>query len=991
MKTKGHKKQYILSMIVLLGFLSVLGLRAETTEDAKKGKRPLTIQDIMKFKSINDPLVSEDGMWMVYNAQPDRGYGEVVIYHLTDKKEPFKFISLGKKPKISTDSRWIAALIAPDPKELEKEKKENKEKPETGMALLDTTTGEIFYFEKVKFFAFSENSKWLVYQCFPIKKKKENMTGKEKTLKKDNKKKISVPYYADPRPESYDYNPSVFSVFSVGSIFTVDKWKKKAFPLMLRHLPTGREIHIKNVIYFALDPSNRYLAYSTYNTKGKDNGLFVRHLKKTGAQEKKIHSESRSVYTNLTWSKTKSRLAFLFHRNKKTEDKAKETFLSGLWVWDGIKDKCYSAVSKKKIPKGWMIPAENKLQWSEDGERLFFGFKPYDEYIRTLGDTEEKEKQQKDIDLYNIEQILEKREVDVWHWNDPRIIPHQKKQREKLKKQVYLSIYYFRLNQFVLLADKVMPELQIPENPDAALGFSNRPYLRELTWDGRYRDVYLCYLGSGFRKKILTRHRLQDAVSLSPGGRFVVYYKDKHWHLYNARLKYPRRLTSDIKTPFFNEDHDYPSAVPGYGIAGWTKNDRSVIIYDKYDIWEFFTDSESNRFTCLTRGIGRKNKLIFRIQKMDPEAKFFKRHQTCLLTAYSEEEKYTAFYQGTIGKPGIKKLVQEKKKFQFLKKAKRADKIIYTRESFEEFPDIWISDLHFTSPQKITNVNPQKEELLWGTSELVEWESLDGTRLQGVVIKPENFDIDSARRYPVLVYFYRFFSQRLYEFNPVVINHRPCFPFYASHGYVIFLPDIRFEIGHPGHSAYKCIAPGVHKLIDMGIADPKAIGIHGHSWSGYQTAFIITRTNMFAAAIAGAPVSNMTSAYSGIRWKSGLARQFQYEKSQSRIGKSLWETPDLYIKNSPVFFANRIKTPLLIQFGDKDGAVPWSQGIELYLAMRRLDKNCLFLQYNDEPHHLKKYANKLDYTIKMKEYLDHYLKGKPAPDWITTGIPYKKK
>ena len=223
-----------------------------------------------------------------------------------------------------------------------------------------------------------------------------------------------------------------------------------------------------------------------------------------------------------------------------------------------------------------------------------------------------------------------------------------------------------------------------------------------------------------------------------------------------------------------------------------------------------------------------------------------------------------------------------------------------------------------------------------------------------------------------------------------MVNHRPCFPFYTSNGYVVFLPDIRFEVGQPGFAASKCLVPGVQKLIDMGIADPKAVALHGHSWSGYQTAFVITQTNIFAAAIAGAPVSNMTSAYSGIRWGSGLARQFQYEKSQSRIGGTLWDSRQKYIDNSPVFFADRIKTPLLIQFGDKDGAVPWYQGIELYLAMRRLDKECIFLQYRNEPHHLKQYANKLDYSMKMKQYLDHYLKGKPAADWIKKGVRYKK-
>ncbi|MBE0557917.1 MAG: S9 family peptidase, partial [Proteobacteria bacterium] len=264
-----------------------------------------------------------------------------------------------------------------------------------------------------------------------------------------------------------------------------------------------------------------------------------------------------------------------------------------------------------------------------------------------------------------------------------------------------------------------------------------------------------------------------------------------------------------------------------------------------------------------------------------------------------------------------------------------------------------------------------------------------GIPLQGVLIKPGNYK--QGERYPVIVYFYERMSQRLHEFNEVVVNHRPCFPFYASNGYAVFLPDVRYELGRPGFSATKCVVPGVQKLIDMGIADPKAIGLHGHSWGGYETAFIITQTDIFAASIAGAAVGNMTSAYSGIRWGSGMARQFQYEKEQSRIGGSLWEYPERFIENSPVFFADKIRTPLLLMHGDDDDAVPWYQSIELYLALRRLGKDCIFLQYRDEPHHPRKYPNKLDYAIRMKEYFDHYLKGEPAPAWITQGVPYEGK
>ena len=288
--------------------------------------------------------------------------------------------------------------------------------------------------------------------------------------------------------------------------------------------------------------------------------------------------------------------------------------------------------------------------------------------------------------------------------------------------------------------------------------------------------------------------------------------------------------------------------------------------------------------------------------------------------------------------------------------------------------------------RKVTDVNPDISEYAWGTSELVEWRSIDGTKLQGVVIKPGNYE--PGKRYPVLVYYYELFSQRLHEFNQPAVNHRPSFPVYASDGYVVFLPDVRFEIGRPGYSATKAVVPGVQHLIDIGLADPDAIALHGHSWSGYQTAHVVTQSNIFKTAIAGAPVGNMTSAYSGIRWGSGLARQFQYEQGQSRLSGSLWEARDEYIENSPVFFADRINTPLLLIHGDKDDAVPWYQSIELYLALRRLGKETVFLQYRDEPHHPQKYANKLDWAVKMKEWLDHYLKGAPAAPWISEGIPY---
>jgi len=233
--------------------------------------------------------------------------------------------------------------------------------------------------------------------------------------------------------------------------------------------------------------------------------------------------------------------------------------------------------------------------------------------------------------------------------------------------------------------------------------------------------------------------------------------------------------------------------------------------------------------------------------------------------------------------------------------------------------------------------------------------------------------------------FYRYMSQRMFDFPKMELNHRPNFPMFTSNGYAVFLPDIRFEIGHPGKSSTQTMINATQKLIDLGIAAPDKIGLQGHSWAGYQSAFMITQTDMFKAVVSGAPVSNMTSAYSGIRLKSGLARQFQYETGQSRIGKNLFEAPDLYIENSPVFFADKVNTPILIMFGDKDDAVPWHEGVQYYLALRRAGKDATFLQYEGEPHHLKKFPNQVDFSVRMMQYFDHYLKGKPAAKWMTQG------
>jgi dipeptidyl aminopeptidase/acylaminoacyl peptidase len=909
---------------------------------AAPGTRTLTFQDLMKFRAIQTPALSENGAVVAYALQPDRGDGEAVVHSLVSNRTIR--VPLGGQPVIAKNSRWVAMPVKLSFVDSEKT---GKDKPKPGMALVDVANGTSRNLENVDRFAFSDDSKWLACLLSP-----------------PDPKKPGAPAVSEGEDDDQDQAAAA----------AVAREKKSGGTLRLMNLESGEDQGIPLVTGFAFDPASRFLAYSTVEETGKGDGLFYRDLAAPG-QAVAIAQAENGRYEPLLWAKTGSSLAFLA-----TTDSGKGTpGPATLWIWDGATKQSRALVKPEQSPKGWTLPFKNELAWTRDGKRLFFGFKPAP--AADAGDATKKPAP----DPYDFDQLLSKVELDVWHWNDPKINSEQKKAWDREKDRTYRAVVHLDTNRFVPLADRTLPTVETSENARFALGTSDLPYAKETTWGEGARDVYLVDITDGTRK--LVTSRLGGRAALSPDGRTIAFFKDAQWQLYDCARGTTRNATGSLGAALQEEEHDTPDTPPAYGIAGWVDDGAAMLVYDQFDIWQ--VPVAGGAAVNITNKEGRARGITFRILTTDPEARSFRTGDTLLLTGYHKQEKNWGFYSARFAKPGVDVRLDEKKLFRFVAKAKQADTVLYTRESYEEFPDLWVSDSGFQKPRKISEANPQMAEFAWGSAELVEWRSEDGLPLKGVLIKPANYQ--PGKRYPVITYFYERESQLLYQFNEPVVNHRPSFAIYAGSGYAIFLPDIVFEIGHPGMSMVKCLVPGVQKLIDLGIADPNALGLHGHSWGGYGTAFVVTQTNIFKAAVAGAAVSNMTSAYGGIRWESGVARQFQYEKTQSRIGGSLWEFPERFLENSALFHADRIKTPLLLEHGDDDGAVPWYQSIELYLALRRLGKDCIFLQYRGEPHHLRKYPNKLDYAIRMKQYFDHYLKGEPAADWITQGVPYGGK
>lgn len=915
---------------------------------AENSTKPLTLTDIMHFESLGKPVISDKGQVIAVESSPDRGNSHVIVKNILSQLA--YQVAGGSDPQVSHDGRYVAVAVKPSLLTLETSDAKAKKKLKSAMVLLDTQTGTQTRFERVQEFTFSDEGKHLaIWFEADDESKKEAESKAIETLVEVGTASIAKP--AKPKVDKFDQ----------GRRFTLLSLENQT-----------QQIDIEQVTGYVFDKGNRRLALAVNDIANKQHQLQLVDLN-TNKKTVVFDSSSQQVGA-LALAKNGRWLAF-------TQGKDSE-LPHGRRYQLSLVDLSSGKINKTPESPEWKLNRYTHLSFSLDSERLFFGRVPeVSQQLSLQKITEEK-------DLFDADIVTAQRGLKVWHGDDPRIKPHEIKQYEDEQKRSYLAVLHLGSNNLVQLGDKTVPDVTISQHKRFMLASSDLPYRKMATWAGFYQDYYLVDINTGLKVPFLTQQPSDAEPSLSGNGKYVVYYQQGNVYLYDIEQAQRSNLTRSLKVSFADEDHDYPSSAPGYGFGPWLKDDAGILVYDKYDVWQFNTESKAG-FT-LTEGKGRAHKIQYRLEGLvdkPDEPTELAYNATILLHGYSDKTKADGFYQARLGEAGIKTLMQGEYKLTVLGRSHDADTIVFSKERFDLFPDLYTAS--YSAPQnavKQTDLDKQRQAFNWSQAELVHWTNGDGKPLDGVLIKPTNYQAD--KRVPVLVYYYRFMTDRLHAFPQMNINHRPNFAWYINNGYAVFLPDIRFEIGYPGASSVQALTSGVQKLIDMGVADPDAIGLQGHSWSGYQTAFAITQTKMFKAAVAGAPVANMTSAYSGIRHGTGVARQFQYETGQSRIGASLFAALQKYIENSPVFYADRIQTPLMIMFGDKDDAVPWEQGVEMYLAMRRAGKDVVFLQYEDEPHHLKKYPNKLDYSIRMMQYFDHYLKGTPAPAWLSKGEAY---
>src|SRR5258708_15083076 len=610
--------------------------------------------------------------------------------------------------------------------------------------------------------------------------------------------------------------------------------------VVLRNMDSGAEDRLADVSSSIFDDSAKVLAYTVTSHDSTKDGVFIRNL---GAGSTQTVLTGQGNYRGLAFDHAQQQFTFASDKDDFGKDHARSTIYVGA-VRTG---QATPAITPAMWPNDVRVPDNGGApQFTRAGNAIVF----------QLGTLPE--------DTIPADSLTGKAVFDLWNYKDPDLQPTQKLRLAQDRNKTYQSIFNLTTKKIVQLAGDTITNVQLSDDAKVGVATSGVKYSIESMWHPGQSDVYLVDPATGSHRIIA--ERVKGQAQLSVEGKYVTYYNDQHWFVYNVATAKTVDVSAPLKGVHFEQETwSTPDEPNAWGIAGWTKGDKSLLINDRFDIWEIDPNG-LKQAVVVTDSVGRKKNITFRIINLgrDPEERAIDPAKPLWLHAFSEATKASGFYRGQLG---VTKLPEEILMCPYAygtpTKSKDAEMFMYTRSTASEFPNLWVGP-GIRNVQKVSDADPWQSDYNWVTSELVTWTSDDGVPLQGILYKPENFD--PTKKYPMVSYFYEDLSNGLYNYLPPTGRNIINLTHYASNRHLVFEPDIHYETGHPGQSALKSIVPGVQMLVAKGFVDSKHMGLQGQSWGGYQTAYMITQTHMFAAAMAGAPVANMTSAYGGISW-----------------------------------------------------------------------------------------------------------------------------
>jgi dienelactone hydrolase len=961
--------RYVLSAFALaFGAGSLEAQQDRPASESRPTTRVLDPSDLAGWKSIRAATWSLDGRIFAYQLAPNEGDAEVVIKTVADGKETR--LPIGEPPAgggggfggpapvsalgVSGDGKWVAFLKYPLAKDAKRMRKDRRP-IQSSVVILDLATGKTREFERVRRFAFD---------------------GEKPSI-------IALHRYADaapPAPSAPAAAPPAAAAAPASA----------AADLLLVKLAGTQVTHIGDVNEFAFDDSGEHLAWTIETRDRFGNGVHLRHAK---SEATRVLDSERAVYRRLTWADSGASLAVL----RGIPDSAAADTNYSIVAWRDVAQSpiAYTPTDASGMPAGMRMSADRPPRWSWDRGAVFIGVS--ERRVSAPG-----EKPSPDVKAVagapgaiaggggagarTDDEALPS--LIIWHGNDSRLQSQQQVEESRDKAFSYLAAYRVADQKLVRLGNDSLRDVSLTARDRYAFGFDVRAYERSGNIDGRrYRDVYTIDTRTGaarvLSKKFLAIGFGGPGLLSSPDGNRLLYWSDGNYHVYDLTTGTTRNITAGAPVSFVNKEDDHNVDRPPTPVVGWSKDGASVLLSDNWDIWRVPVTSGS-AVNLTTTGRSQGVRFQRRIQ-IDPKERGIDVTKPIYFAVYGNRTKKSGIARVDAGKPGATTLLWEDAQV-FASRARDADVWFFTRQTFTEFPDYYVSDGTFKNARRLTDGSAQQRDIAWSKgARLIDYVSDKGDSLQGALFLPANYE--AGKKYPTVVYIYEKLSQGLHAY--AVPNETRAFnpSVYTSRGYAVLMPDIVYRVNDPGMSAVWCVVPAVKAAIATGIVDPANVGLHGHSWGGYQTAFLVTQTNIFKSAIAGAALTDMVSMYSSVYWNTGSANQPIFESSQGRFTGNFIDNYDAYIRNSPAFHAKNVKTPLLLLHNERDGAVDFNQGITYYNTLRGLGKDVVLLQYVGENHGLVQPENQKDYTIRMKEYFDTYLLGAPAPEWLKNGIP----
>ena len=897
-------------------------------------KPTLTVDDYDQWERLGPAVLSPDGRWMAVTISRVNDENELRV-HATDS-DSVVVVAFGTRPAFSKDGRWLAYAIGVSPDE--RGRLEDRNEPvHNGAGLLDLESGEQEQIDDVESFSLSGDGRYLALRRY----------------KPDGKKSSGV-------------------------------------DVVVRELATGSSLSFGNVSALQWQDEGHLLAMTIDADDQIGNG--VKLYDPESGRLQSLDTDA-ATYRGLSWREDAADLAVL----KTYTDEGHEDTAHVALAWRQLNTDAPGAFALDPR-EGPALPAETRVvehrtpSWSDDGTTVFLGIQdriPVDEpedeeESDQAGDGEGDEEDGEGAGAAAEEDEEDPPGVEIWHSRDVDPVPQQRVRERQLRQVNHIGAWQLGRGDFLQLGGDHADRAEIMEGGGHVVARDETPYDVEAMFRQQYYDLYAVDASTAGRD--LVRERVTIDYGGSPGGRYVLWFEGEDYWSHDLSRGETRNITADLDGVFVNLDlTPTREQMPPFGVAGWTEDDEAVLINDRWDVWEVYPDGSGGR--RLTPGA--ENDVRYRVMRVDREADAFDPSEPLYYSTYGEWTKKAGFSRARLGQvPEV--LVWDDAAygsfFAGLTKAEDADVYAFRSERFDDSPDYFVAGPDLSDARQVTRTNPFQDDYAWGRTQLIDYENEWGRPLQGALVYPA--DYDPGQTYPMIVYHYELLSQGLHRYVVPDATNYYNVQAWSQNGYFVLQPDIVYRDRRPGQSNVETLRPAVAAALETGMIDPDRVGLIGHSWGGYQTTFFVTQDDLFAGAVAGAPLTNLMSMYLSFYWNSGGTDARIFEISQGRMQVPWWEDYDSYHANSPLHHIQNMNTPLLMMFGDNDGAVEFNQGVEFYNAARRIGKEMVLLVYGGENHGLRQEANQRDYRDRIMQWFAHYLKGEPAPDWITKGLPY---